>query len=207
MRLFTFSTAMALSILAAGIVSAQVNEDEKQEFAVTVGELSGSTPSVPGGSVTLGSGVGLEANFARKIRDHQWGSVYWEADALGGPLRYVTTTAGSHAVRSAFVAPGLKLQFLPRERWSPWIAGGAGYAFYDTKVSSTLFGVTSVGSVTTNTYALDFGAGVDCVVRPRFVIRGDVRGFYTGGPNLGFASTSGQLNVVIGGGIVWRFAK
>ena len=76
MRLFTFSTALALSILAAAGVSAQQVNDEKQEFAVTIGEMSGSTPNVSGIPLTLGSGVGMEANFARKFRTLKYGSLF-----------------------------------------------------------------------------------------------------------------------------------
>jgi len=218
MRLFTFSTALALSILAAASVSAQVN-DEKQEFAVTIGEMSGSTPNVSGIPLTLGSGVGLEANFARKFRTVKYGSLFWEVDALGSPLRYLSVAPNSHAVRSFFAAPGLKWQFSPGPAWSPWMAVGAGYAFYDANSAASAVAVATIGpvppsgtvvtstSLKTNTYAADFGGGVDYVVRPHFVIRGEARGYYTGGPKFGLGSTSGELNFIIGGGIVWRFTK
>jgi hypothetical protein len=197
MRLITFSTALALWVLAAGIAAAQANNDEKQEFALTAGELSGTNPSFPGNTITLGAGVAVEANYARKIRDYQWGALYWEVDALGGPLRYLSAVPSSHPLRSVFAAPGVKMQFLPTERWSPWIAGGGGYAFYSASLPGT--------TLYTDTYAVDFGAGVDYAVRPHLAIRGDMRGYFTGGPDLGIGRTSGQFNFSIGGGVVWKF--
>jgi hypothetical protein len=185
---------------------ASIENNEKQEFSLTVGELSGSNPNEAGLPLSLGGGVGVEFNFARKIRDSKYGSLYWEVDVLGGPVRYLQIPPITHDVHSAFVAPGLKLQFAQNSVWSPWIAAGAGYAFYDTS-GPNISGASTATSWRTNTYAADFGAGVDFVVRPHLVLRGDFRGYYTGGPNLGVGTSSGQLNFTLGGGIVWRFAK
>ena len=65
----------------------------------------------------------------------------------------------------------------------------------------------SRSSAYANTYAVEFGGGVDIVASKKYVIRGAAQGFYTGNPNYGVAATGGQFNFVISGGIVWRFGK
>ncbi len=206
MRLSTCFAALALSFFAVCSLSAQGGE-EKQEFGLTVGELSGNSPSVTGGPLTLDSGVAVEANFARKFRDLGFANLYWEVDGLVGPLRYVsgTPTSATHSINSVFVTPGVKIQFTPREPLSPWLAIGGGYAFYHSSSSSIASGPVAGGA--THTYAVDFGGGVDWAINKRYVIRADLRAIYTGAPNFGISVPSGQLNFLIGGGLVWRFSK
>jgi opacity protein-like surface antigen len=218
-RLWTGAAVLALSILAAGTLAAQpgaqqIDNDEKQEFGLSVGEVSGgnpnaSTATVPA-SLAFNAGVAVEANYAHKVRDHKFGTVYWELEALGSPLRYVTgvPATASHEMHSVFVTPGVKLQFLPKDVWSPWIAGGGGYAFYDSSSQSIGGTVTGGGASSTggtkSTYAVDFGGGVDFAAAKRLVLRGAIRGFYTGNPNFGVPTSGGLFNFVISAGIVWR---
>ncbi len=121
MRLSICSTALALSILAACTLSAQQSGDEHQEFAITVGELSGGNPSLSAALVnssvaplglSLNSGFAVGVDFARKIKDVSWGSVYWEVDGLGEPNRYVAGTPGTatHAIRSVYLTPGVRMK-------------------------------------------------------------------------------------------------
>ena len=214
MRLSIFSFALACSFLAACTLSAQTSGDDRQEFAVTIGSLSGNNPATPAGTLTLGSNVAFEANYAHRFSDtKQWASLYWEINALASPFRHLSGSLGAAAsnIRSVYVTPGVRLQFAPEERFTPWLDGGAGYGFYDASGTSISGGVTGGGATapsgTTNTYAVDFGGGVDFVVNKRYTIRGAVQGFYTGSPNYGVVTTSGQFNFVISGGIVWRLGK
>jgi opacity protein-like surface antigen len=215
MRLSICSTALALSLLAACTLSAQ-------EFSLTVGELSGGNPSLSASLVntsvvplglSLNAGFSVGANFARKIKDVPWGSVYWEVEGLGGPNRYVagTPVTATHAIRSVFLTPGVKMAFTPKEVLSPWVSAGGGYAFYDSSGTSIAGGTTGGGTAstggTTNTYAVDFGAGLDYAVNKRYTLRGEVRGFYTGSPNFGLATPGGLFNFEIGFGVVWGKAK
>jgi len=207
MKLSTCSAALFLSFMVVSSLSAQSAGEEKQEFGVTVGQLSGTSPGVAGGPLTLDSGVAVEANFARKVRELGFGNLYWEVDGLVGPIRYVTgtPTTATHSINSVFLTPGVKLQFTPKEPLSPWVAVGGGYGFYHSS-NSSIAGGTAAGG-TTNTYAVDFGGGMDWAMNKHYVIRADFRGFYTGAPNYGINVPGGQFNFVIGGGLVWRFSK
>jgi opacity protein-like surface antigen len=218
MRLSTCLTALALSLLAAFTLSAQQSGDERQEFALTVGELSGGNPSlsaaltnasvVPLG-LSLNAGFAVGGNYARKIKDVPWGSVYWEVDALGEPNRYVAgaPVTATHAIRSVYLTPGLKMVFTPKEALSPWIVAGTGLAYYNSSGTSIGGGPTIGGSANRITYAVDFGAGVDYALNKKYTLRGEVRGFYTGDPNFGVATPGGLFSFEIGFGVVWRSPK
>lgn len=224
MRLSTFPFALAVSLLAVCRLSAQQSappgNEEVQEFAVTVGALSGTNPNAAAGPLALGSGVAFQANYARKFSDtKQWASLYWEVNVLANPFRHLSglPVSATSQIRSVYVTPGVRLQFAQQERITPWVDAGAGYAFYDSSSTSigggttgqtqTVVGAPAGSSGNTNTYAVDFGAGVDIVASKRYVIRGDVRGIYTGNPNFGTSVTGGQFNFIVGGGIVWKFSK
>ncbi len=127
---------------------------------------------------------------------------------MGSPFRHLSGAPASATsdVRSVFLTPGVRMQFTSQERITPWIDGGAGYAFYDSS-GTNIAGGGAGSSTYTNTYAVEFGGGVDIVASKKYVIRGAAQGFYTGNPNYGVAATGGQFNFVISGGIVWRFGK
>jgi len=105
---------------------------------------------------------------------------------------------------SLYVTPGLRLKFLPGARLSPWVAVGGGYALYEQSAQ------LSNGQNTTNKFlnrgVFDFGGGVVYKLFRFFGLRGEVRDFLSGNPNLNVALSAGtQHNVVASGGISLRF--
>jgi hypothetical protein len=204
MRLTPGFTAFAVALLAVGCVSAQSSD----EFSLTVGALSGGNPNAVGGPLDLGSNVAFQANFAHRYRDMKWAALYFEVNVMGSPVRHLSGTpvSATNTLRSVFVTPGLRLQFAPQERLTPFLDAGGGYAFYDSSSTSIAGGVTP-SSGTTSTYAVDFGGGVDIVASKRYVIRTDARGFYTGHPNFGVTSSGGLFNFVLSAGVVWTFGR
>jgi uncharacterized membrane protein YgcG len=211
------STAAALSLLAVCSLSAQppaqIDNNEKKEFALSIGALSGTSPSPAGGPLAVGSGFTVQANFAGKIRDLKWANLYWEVDGLAAPIRHLagTPVTATSAIHSYYLTPGLRLQFVPKERFSPWVAAGGGYGFYDSSGTSISGGKTGGGTSSTggssSTGVAEFGAGIDYVLNKRYVLRGDMRGFYTANPNFGVPTPGTQLNFMVSGGIVWRFPR
>jgi opacity protein-like surface antigen len=208
MKLTNCFQSLVLAALAAFTLAAQQPDSPKQELAFTVGQLSGSQPNATAGILSLGSGVAVEANYARKFHDWEWGSLYWEVNGLYGPRRYLsgTPTSAVHDIWNLYVTPGLKLQFLPRETISPYVVGGGGYALYGES-KDTIAGGTAAVSGHTNRGAVDVGGGVDFALGKRYLLRADARGIYTGGPNFGVNTPGGQFNFVISGGFVFRFPK
>ena len=132
MRLSTCFTAVTLALVAACTASAQQSDSQ---LAVTVATLSGNNPNVQSGILTLGSSVAFGANYARRFSDKKsWASLYWEINAVGSPFRHLSGIPSSATgnIRSFYVTPGVRMQFTSQERITPWVDGGAGYAFYDS---------------------------------------------------------------------------
>ncbi len=222
MRLSTFSAAPALLLIAACMLPAQTASapasassgiDEQQEFSVTIGSLSGTSPNPAGGPLSLGSGLAIEADFAQKLKTLNWANVYWEADGLMNPFRHLSGSpaAATNEIRSFYLTPGVRLQFTPKEVVSPWVSAGGGVALFDARSTSVSGGQTGAGAGKDGggnaTGVVDFGGGVDIKAGKRYVIRGDVRGFYSGSPNYGVPTSGGLFSFEIGGGIVWRWSK
>ena len=116
-------------------------------------------------------------------------------------MRYLSGFPGAatHEIHSFYLTPGVKLQFMPKEVLSPWVAAGGGYSMYNSSSTAIAGGPANGG--TRHTYAIDFGGGMDYAFGKRYVLRAEARGFYTGNPNFGTPSTNGLFNFVIGGGL------
>ena len=55
---------------------------------------------------------------------------------------------------------------------------------------------------------MQFGGGVDYKILPHLALRAEIREFYTGSPKFNLPVTgTGQLNTVVGGGIVISFGR
>jgi hypothetical protein len=211
MRLSTVWVVTILSVAGAG---SGLLRAQGSEVALTVGEVSGGNPNASTAAVpaalNLNAGFAVGFNYARKIREVKYANISWEIEALGSPLRYTSGTPAiaSREIHDVFVTPGVKMTFMPKETFSPWISAGGGYAFYDSSGQSLAGGTTGGGASSTagtaNTYAVDFAAGVDYAMSKKYVLRGEVRGFYTGNPNFGVPTTGGLFNFEIGFGLVWR---
>jgi hypothetical protein len=206
MKLSTWAAVLIFSLAAAYPVAAQsvTSNEGRREFGVSIGELSSGAPNAAG-NLDLNAGVAVELSFAQKIRDLSFGSLYWEVEALTGPLRRVdgTPVTATHTVRSIYVTPGLRLQFMPKDPVSPWLSAGGGYAFYNSD-NTAIDGGPAAGG-TKHTYAIDFGGGVDYAFGKSYAVRGEARGFFTGSPKFGTPADNGLFNFVISGGLVWRF--
>jgi hypothetical protein len=102
------------------------------------------------------------------------------------------------------IVAGLRLKVLPRARLSPWVALGGGYGLYEQSAK------LSDGQNTTNKFlsrgVVAFGGGLNYRLFRFLGLRGEVRDFVSGNPNLNVAlSSSTQHNVVASGGIGVRF--
>ncbi len=209
------STVCVLTILSLAGAGSGLLRAQGSEVALTVGEVSGGSPNASTAAapaaLNLDAGFAVGFNYAHKIREVKYANISWEIEALGSPLRYTagTPVIASREIHDVFVTPGVKMTFMPKETFSPWISAGAGYAFYDSSSQSIALGTTGGGAKSTagtvNTYAGDFAAGVDYAMNKHYVIRGEVRGFYTlGNLNFGVPTTGGLFNFEIGFGLVWR---
>jgi hypothetical protein len=150
--------------------------------------------------------VSLGVNYGRRLVNAEFAAFYAEVEFVALPNRSLTapTAAVPQNYASLYVTPGLRLKVFPTGRLSPWVALGGGYALYEQSVQ------LSNGQNTTNKLlsrgVVDFGGGVDYRLFRFLGLRGEVRDFVSGNPNLNVVlSSSTQHNVVASAGISVRF--
>ena len=158
------------------------------------------------GATQTSADISLGVNYGRRFLDAEVAELYGEVESVALPNRGLTAATATvpQNYASLYVAPGLRLKVLPSARLSPWFAVGGGYALYEQSAK------LSNGQNTTNKFlsrgVFDFGGGLDYKVFRFLGLRGEVRDFLSGNPNLNVAlSSSTQHNVVASGGINVRF--
>jgi hypothetical protein len=201
------TTAFLVAGFAASLSGQDNEKPPKHEVGLTLGRFISSNRKLSSGSLDLGSGAALQANYALKFLEGHTAALYGEVHFLASPQRLVTSSDRTltRDVATIFLTPGLRVKFLPRSAVSPYIAAGAGYAVYEQSLNR-LDGQPNGAPRTIHRGALNFGAGLD-VRFWRFVgFRGEIRDFYSGSPAYNAPSLSGgQHNVVVGGGLVLKF--
>ena len=89
---------------------------------------------------------------------------------------------------------------------SPWVSFGGGIGHFGV-ADHLEFGGTNSGKGTT-TGIFQMGFGLDVRVTHSFSMRGQVRDFWSGTPDLNVDTGKGhQHNFFVGGGIIGRFGK
>ncbi len=196
-----------LLFLAASTASlAQENTAPKNELAFGLGGLPSVTRS-DSPNLSLGPGLALQVNYARRVFDGEKVALYGEINFLASPLRDVSSsvTSATANVASLYVTPGIRLKVLPRSRVSPWVAVGGGYGEYEHSTTQ-LNGSPNSASRELSRGVFDFGAGVDVKVWRWVALRGEARDFFSGAPAYNVPTIAGgQNNVVALGAIVLRW--
>ena len=197
-------------VIVAGYASAQGTEHlQSQELTFSLGGISGQTRTLrgsPTGTAQIAADRTLGVNYGHHLVGTRVAALYGEIEFVAIPNRGVTsaTAVVAQNYASLYVTPGVRLKLFPRRRFSPWGAIGGGYALYQE--SNQL----SDGQNTTNKFlnrgVFDYGGGVDYRLFRLIGLRGEVRDFLSGNPNLNARPTlSTQHNVVASGGIILRF--
>jgi hypothetical protein len=197
-------------VIVTGNASAQSTERlQSQELTFSLGGISGQTRSLrgsPAGTAQIAADRTLGINYGHHLVGTRVATVYGELEFVAIPNRGVTsaTAVVAQNYASLYVTPGVRLKLFPRSRLSPWAAIGGGYALYQESAQ------LSNGQKTTNKLlnrgVFDYGGGVDYRLFRLIGLRGEVRDFLSGNPNLNAAPTpSTQHNVVASGGIILRF--
>jgi hypothetical protein len=106
-----------------------------------------------------------------------------------------------NSYRSFFLTPGVKLKFgAPLVPFQPYVVAGFGVAHYNT-TGSTFFGANS-----SNKPVFEVGGGVDMKIAPFVALRGEIRDFVSGTPNIAAITDKGhQHNIAPQVGLVFRF--
>ena len=155
----------------------------------------------------FGKGLTFEVNYARHIADAGPLSLHLEVPFVGNPDEDLQAAQNliPQQFSSYFVTPAARLSIFSDQAVSPWVSFGGGFAHFGE--SSTLrFGGPNPGKKGTTTGVLQAGLGLDVRVFHRFSLRGEVRDFWSGVPQLNVnIGKSRQRNIFVGIGVVWHF--
>jgi hypothetical protein len=188
----SFRVALAALILfTLSSMAARAQSNEVAAEAAGVVDASATNP---------GYGTGLQINYAHRLVGVPGVALYVEVPFVAGFNGTEFNVARLQRVNynNYFFTPGVKVKFVPSFFLSPYLAAGVGIAHF----SNTGFNGTS-----DTTYAVDFGGGLDIKVVRFLALRIEARDFYTPTPLLIplAGSLGNQNNVVVSGGIVFRF--
>jgi|SRR5580658_1013749 hypothetical protein len=203
--------AVTMSILGVR-ASAQ---DEKNELTGIIGRIFISDQGIHGPDapqvnpfVRSGKGLTFEVNYARQLLGTPVYAVSGEVPAvfnldedLGSGAAVVPT-----GYKQIFVTPSVRVNLFPATAVSPWVSIGGGFAHFSEDSQLIYQGGPNPGT-STSSGVLQGGLGLDVRVYHRFSIRGQVRDFWSGTPDLPLADTgkTRQHNYFVGGGVIWRF--
>ena len=201
------NTALMAAIILTSSAFAQKNELE-----VGVGRTFISDQGVIGSSlfnndVHHGRGWTFEGNYGRVLREG-FTKLTFEVPALFDPdedLNYAANQVPS-SYKSLFVAPSLRANIFGYNAVEPWFSLGGGFGYFNP-ASHLEFGGTSPAK-SSSTGLLQVGFGLEVRLKPKWNLRGGVRDFWSGTPNINVnTGKSRQHNFFVGVGVVYHFGK
>jgi hypothetical protein len=200
--------ATLLAAMLVGTGSAQ----EKNELGGLIGRTFIANQNVPGtnffdNTIHFGNGLTFEGVYGR----HLWGNGFWkltgEVPVAIDPdedLNYGQNVIPKQYA-SFFVTPSARVNAFAENAVSPWASVGGGFGYFKES-SDLIFSGPNPGDTGTFTSVFQFGAGLDVKIWKKLTLRGEVRDFWSGVPQLNVdTGKSRQHNIFGGGGVVWHF--
>jgi opacity protein-like surface antigen len=203
--------AFMVAVMVGLILLAATGVAQNNEVAGIIGRTFISDQGVPSSSLSdknihFGSGLSYEVSYARRFVDIGLASLAVELPFVHDPETKLNF--GQNVVPRSYSAmyftPSARLNFFPGSGVSPWISGGGGFAHFNES-STLVFGGPNPGSTGTTVGAVQLGVGLDVRFLGNVKLRGQVRDFYTGLPNLNINPQKHMHNYFAGAGIVWSF--
>jgi hypothetical protein len=157
--------------------------------------------------VHFGKGVTFEVNYGRVLREG-FTRLTFEVPVLFNLDQDLNFAANSvpRNYKSFFVTPAVRVNVFGNNAVSPWVSIGGGVGRFNPSSDLEFGGASNAKSSTTGVFQL--GIGLDVRIRPTWTLRGGLRDFWSGTPNiLVDTGKSRQHNYFVGGGIMWRFGK
>jgi hypothetical protein len=198
----------AATVLAVCIIVTHVSA-QQNELSGLIGRTIIGQQGIKGGTffdnnVHFGKGLTFEANYARRVLGPGFASlslevpvvVNWDEDLASDALQV------PKSFKSYFVTPSARLNVFANSGVSPWVSLGGGIGRFSESSSQ----VSGSGKTGTTTGALQVGLGLDVRFFGRFSLRGEVRDFWSGVPQLNIdTGKTRQHNYFVAGGVVWHF--
>ncbi len=206
LKRFAIAVLMALVTLATNGVA------QKNELAGIIGRTFISNQGIKGATffnneVRFGNGLTFEANYGRRLLGGGFATLTFEVPAvfnLDEDLNAGINTI-PESFRSYFVTPSARVNLFAGAAISPWVSVGGGFGHF-SESDTLVFGGSNPGKTGTNSAVFQIGGGLDVKIFRSFTLRGEVRDFNSGVPQLNVdTGKSRQHNYFVGGGIVWLF--
>src|SRR5581483_3965979 len=189
-RLRMVIVLLGLAVLVSGA------QAQKNDLGVTFGGYF--TADNP---LSAGTAFAIEGSYARRIFAVPALQFSVELPVAGSfdsfaPSSFIPVIGNSYT--ALFITPGVRARLAPSFFLSPYFAVGAGLAHFNNSL-------TGGGSSSNNSFAADFGGGLDLRIFPHVSLRAEVRDFYSGSPGLNPLFLQRQNNLVVTGGVGIRF--
>jgi hypothetical protein len=181
---------------------------QNQELTFSLGGIPGQSRALAGssGSANIAADRSFGINYGRRLAGTRTAALYAEIQFVAIPNRPVSAANAvvPQSYASLYLTPGFRLKFFPNSRVSPWAAVGGGYALYQQ--SALLSNGQNTPDKFLNRGVFDYGGGLDYRLFRFIGLRGEVRDFFSGNPDLNNPlSSSTQHNAVASGGIILLF--
>jgi hypothetical protein len=185
---------------------------QQNELSGLIGRTFISNQGIIGGAfpdnnLHFSKGLTFEVNYAHRVLGAGIASVSLEVPLVVNWDEHLNSDARQipESFKSYFMTPAVRLNVLSDTAISPWVSLGGGFGRF-SESSALLSGQTNTGNTGTITGALQAGFGLDVKILRRFSVRGEVRDFWSGVPQLNVdTGKSRQHNFFVAGGIVWHF--
>ncbi len=202
----------AMFLVSVMFLTSGAAAQEKNELTGIIGRTFVSDQRVTGvvAADTIlhtGNGLTFEANYGRRLMDLGIAGLTVEVPFVVDFNQNVHFDVNlvPKNYRSFFVTPAVRANLFPNNGFSPWVSAGGGFGHFNENTSLE-FGGTNPGKTGTTTGVFQVGFGFDVRVWQNLGVRGEVRDFYSGVPQLNVdTGKSRQHNYFVGAGVVWHF--
>jgi opacity protein-like surface antigen len=203
------SYAPAAALIVVTLLNALEAPAQQHEVGLMLGRATGQSRRAPAGTLDIGGGTALQANYAYRFARMKNAELWGEAHILATPLQQIDSVnrTATRDYASLYAIPGIRVKFAPRARVAPYAAIGAGYALFEQSLAQ-IDGSPNPAPRFTHRGALAFGGGLDVRVWRFLSARWEVRDFYSGNPSFNTpVAGKGLHNLVFGGGIGLRLGS
>lgn len=206
----------AISVLGSLAAAQDQSNGDKNEISGSLGRIFISDQGIQGATyfnpyVRSGKGLTFELNYARRLT---LSPVYAVAVEIPAVFNFdEDLNSGADVVpedyQQIFLTPSLRANLFPETSLSPWLSFGGGLGHFSEN-KNLIYGGANPGASSTSG-VVQGGFGLDTRPFPgrfsKLILRGEVRDFWSGSPNLPLAPTgkTRQHNYLVGGGLVWQF--
>jgi hypothetical protein len=204
---------LLMAALAAVTMLAASAFAQKNELTGIIGRVIVSDQGVPNAglfnnNIHFGNGTSFEINYGRQFMGNGFTQLTFEVPAVFNFDRDLNFAGNAipEGYKSYFVTPALRANVFATTAVSPWVSFGGGIGRFSPS-SQLVFGGTSTAASST-TAVMQLGLGLDVRAWRHFSVRGQVRDFWSGTPNLNEdTGKSRQLNYFVGGASSGIFGK